>query len=170
MTTPGLARQNPLLRELQRVHDMLRHDLSAVRALAASIVAGAAVPQVRSDLARLRGQGPLFRLKADCLSYCDLVHRHHGGEDAGLFPVIRAAAPDLGPVVDRLEADHRLISDLLDDIEARARSLDDAIGPADRRRLAAALDTLSAHLTEHLAFEEESLAPVLQTWQSWPGA
>jgi hemerythrin superfamily protein len=168
VTELDVAPQNPLLRELQGVHDMLRRDLAAVRRLAADAAEGAATPDIRTGLHRLQSRGPLFQLRVNCLSYCQTLHSHHRGEDVGLFPAVRRSAPELGRTVDRLEADHRLVSDLLDDIEETARTLDDTASPADRARLVEALETLSAHLLEHLEFEEEALAPVLRSWQSWP--
>jgi hypothetical protein len=164
--TPNTA--NPLLLELQRVHDALRRDLRTCRDLADAALAGAAPAHLRDTLDRLGTRGPLFQLKANCLRYCAFVHAHHGAEDASLFPAVRRSAPHLGAVIDRLEADHRLVSDLLDEIEAAAGVLDDAGGTTARRRLADALTTLSQHLLEHLDVEEKVLAPVFLTWQGWP--
>jgi iron-sulfur cluster repair protein YtfE (RIC family) len=147
---------------------MLRRDLAAVRQLAAAAAEGASAPDIRAGLHRLQSRGPLFQLRVNCLSYCQTLHSHHRGEDAGLFPAVRRAAPELGRTVDRLEADHRLVSDLLDGIEESVRTLDDATLPADRAHLVEALDTLSAHLLEHLDVEEEALAPVLLSWKTWP--
>ena len=56
--------------------------------------------------------------EGDCLRYCSHVHAHHGAEDALLFPVLRAADPSIGSVVDRLEADHARVSHLLHVVEA----------------------------------------------------
>ena len=102
----------------------------------------------------------------NCLRYCAFVHEHHTNEDVALFPAVRRSAPQLGATVDRLESDHRVVAGLLDEIEAAARDLDGAA--AARGRLVEALGTLSAHLLEHLAFEEEALAPVLASWKAWP--
>jgi hypothetical protein len=58
-------------------------------------------------------------------------------------------------------ADHRVVSDLLDRVEAAAESLG---GPEDapaRPALSAALDALSVHLLAHLDTEEAALEPVL---------
>ena len=74
-----------------------------------------------------------------------------------LFPALRAANPDLAPVVDRLEADHRKVSILLDEVEAACRELDDEEESASRSSLVAALDDLAEQLLEHLGFEEESV-------------
>lgn len=160
------TREASLFSELRRVHDMLRHDLAAVKQIAAAAAAGTTAAQVRDDLNALHAQGPLLRLKANCLGYCQLVHSHHGGEDTMLFPAVRQAAPHLAATIDQLEADHRTVSDLLDRIEATARELGD--DPTSRGRLVEALDTLTSHLHDHLAFEERVLAPVLQEWTHWP--
>jgi iron-sulfur cluster repair protein YtfE (RIC family) len=167
-TTPETT--NPLLRELQRVHDMLRRDLSSCSSLAEAASAGAPSAHLRDELERLASRSPLFQLKVNCLRYCQLVHSHHGGEDVALFPAVRRSAPHLSAIVDRLEADHRVVSDLLDEVEAAAHRLDEAHAGKARSRLVEALSGLSAHLLEHLNREEEALAPVLLTWEHWPDA
>ncbi len=163
--TSTQAAQNPLLAQLRWVHDMVRRDLAAVRELAGEVAGGAPAPRVTDGLHGLRTRGGLFQLRVNCLRYCRFVHEHHTNEDVALFPAVRRSAPRLGATVDRLEADHRVVAGLLDEIERTARGLD---GDGARARLVAALETLSAHLLEHLAFEEEALAPVLATWTAWP--
>lgn len=146
---------------------MLRRDLATVRRIADEAATGASAARLQEGVRRLQSNGPLFQLKANCLSYCQVVHHHHHLESALLFPAVRRSAPHLKETVDRLEADHRLVSELLDQVEGAARALggDDA---AVRGKLVEALRTLSEHLLAHLKFEEESLAPVLATWRRWP--
>ncbi|MDG6102156.1 hemerythrin domain-containing protein [Dactylosporangium aurantiacum] len=163
--TQTQAAHNPLLAELRWVHDMVRRDLATVRRLAADAARGAPAPAIEEGLRGLRTQGGLFQLRVNCLRYCRFVHEHHTNEDVALFPAVRRAAPQLAATVDRLEADHRAVAGLLDEIEAAAGDLAAA---GARTRLVEALDTLSAHLLAHLAFEEEALAPVLATWTAWP--
>lgn len=159
-----MTTENPLFAELVRVHDLLRRDLAALRAIA---VDDRPADAIRADLRDLHTRGPLFQLQANCLGYCQLVHRHHGGESELLFPVLRRTAPQLAATLDRLDADHRVVADLLDDVEAVARALGD--DTAARRRLTKALDALADHLHEHLTFEERALEPVLARWRHWPG-
>ncbi|WP_327008819.1 hemerythrin domain-containing protein [Dactylosporangium sp. NBC_01737] len=165
--TQTQAGQNPLLAQLQWVHDMVRRDLAAVRDLAREAARGAPAPGIQEGLLGLRTRGGLFQLRVNCLRYCAFVHEHHTNEDVALFPAVRRSAPQLGATVDRLEADHRVVAGLLDEIEATARTLD-GDDTAARTRLVDALETLSAHLLEHLAFEEQALAPVLASWKAWP--
>jgi hypothetical protein len=122
--TPDTA--NPLLQELERVHTMLRRDLQICRDLADAALGGVPAADLQAALDQLSSRSLLFQLKVNCLRYCQFVHAHHGAEDTLLFPAVRASAPELGPVIDRLEADHRLVSDLLDQIELTASHLDNA--------------------------------------------
>lgn len=169
MTHP-VDTSHPLVQELVRVHDMLRRDLRTCRELADAAVAGAPAAALRESMDQLAVRGPLFQLRTHCLGYCRLVHAHHSGEDLALFPAVRRGAPQLAAVLDRLESDHRVVSQLLDDIEAAVLLLDDDTATyTARAQLSAALAALSDHLLEHLDAEEVALAPVLQTWKHWPG-
>ena len=71
-------------------------------------------------------------------------------------------------MVDKLEADHRSVSDLLDEVEASAGLLTEDDGGAARRRVAVALDALAAELLAHLEFEELSIGPALRRMTQWP--
>ena len=85
-----------------------------------------------------------------------------------LFPAVRESDPSLGPVVDRLEADHREVATGLDEIEAAAQALVEDDCGETRDRVAAALDRVGEILLAHLALEEESIGPILLTWERWP--
>ena len=146
---------------------MLRRDLGTVRELATRAAGGASTADVRAELNDLQSRSLLFQLRANCLGYCQIVHSHHGHEDALLFPAVRRTAPHLGKTVDRLEADHRVVSALLDRVEELADGLDEQ---PTRQDLVVALTRLSTDLLEHLAFEEESIGPVLNSWEHWPSA
>ena len=86
-----------------------------------------------------------------------------------LFPALREANPALNPVVDKLEADHAHVSDLLGEVEAASDDLGEAAEPAARERLVTALRTLSENLLVHLQYEEEQISGTLATWTRWPG-
>src|ERR1700681_2224533 len=101
----------------QWVHNALRQEL------AGQVAAGAAPEYVREQVKSLQSSSPLWKLRVNCLYYCRFVHAHHHTEDIALFPALKRANPALGPVVDRLVADHRKVSGLLDQIEASANAL-----------------------------------------------
>jgi hypothetical protein len=168
MHTPSPAADGRLAQELRWVHDLLRRDLATVRRLAAQAAGGLPAPEIRAALARLEANGPLWQLKVNCLRYCSVVHHHHQLESALLFPALRRANPDLGPVVDKLEADHAAVSDLLDAVGEAAETLVGEDTPGVREKLVAALDTLADELLAHLAYEEEHISPTLNTFTEWP--
>jgi iron-sulfur cluster repair protein YtfE (RIC family) len=155
-------------RQLKLIHQMLRGDLTVCRELAVKVAAGAPAADVAEQIAALQTRSPIWTLQVNCLYHCSVVHAHHGHEDAGMFPALRRSNPELSTVIDKLEADHRAISDLLDDVEASAKELDDThVNPA-RDRLVTALSRLEDDLLAHLAFEEESIASTMRRWEQWP--
>src|SRR3954451_22322760 len=44
---------------------------------------------------------------------CDTLHKHHNGEDSAIFAMLRERAPQLGPDIDVLEAEHTNVDPLL---------------------------------------------------------
>jgi hypothetical protein len=155
-------RGRAMFQELLWVHSAIRRDLEIVEQLAADVREGLPGEAVEDALAELKTNGPLWRLKVNCLRYCRFVHAHHGAEDVLLFPALRAADTSIGPVVDRLEADHRRVSDLLNVVEAAARALTETDHDDARRRVIGGLHDLHVHLLEHLDYEELQAGPTIR--------
>ena len=172
MTLTEQGRPNPrgeaMVAELKWVHDMIRHDLGVIRQMAADTEAGLA-GALRGMVQSLASGSAVWQLKVSCLQHCRFVHSHHTHESLMLFPALREARPALGPVVDKLEADHAHVSDLLGEVEAASHDLGEPDEPAARERLATALRTLSDDLLAHLRYEEEHISGTLRTWTRWPG-
>jgi hypothetical protein len=157
-----------LARELVWVHSKIRHDLDVIQRLAGEVLAGADPERIRAEIAAMQTNSPLWKLRVNCLYYCRVVHLHHSIEDRQLFPAIRRANPALDPVVDRLEDDHRRVSNHLDEVETATDELMRDDTEYARQRLVAGLQTLSEHLLAHLDFEEESILPAMREWVEWP--
>jgi iron-sulfur cluster repair protein YtfE (RIC family) len=160
-------RGEALVEELQWVHGMIRRDLRTVRALATEVQGGLPGADAAEAVRALEVSGPLWQLKVNCLQYCRFVHMHHHGESVMLFPRLRESNPALGPVIDKLEADHAEVSGLLDDVSAAAMELAHQEEAATRARLTAALTDLAAALLAHLDYEEEQISGTLRTWSDW---
>ena len=173
MTVTEQGRPNPrgeaMVAELRWVHDMIRHDLGVIRQMAADAEAGRPAGVIRGAIQSLASGSAVWQLKVSCLQHCRFVHSHHSHESMLLFPALRQANPALSPVVDKLEADHAHVSDLLDEVEAAAAQLGEAGEPATRARLVTALRTLSDDLLAHLQYEEEQISGTLSTFSRWPG-
>ena len=159
---PETDRGRAIFEELLWVHSIIRRDLEIVKQLAADVGEGLPGEAVQDALGELKTAGPLWQLKVNCLRYCRHVHAHHGAEDVLLFPALRAADPSIDPVVDRLEADHARVSDLLDVVEAAARALTDTDEHDARRRVIDGLMDLHVHLLEHLDYEESHAGPTMR--------
>jgi hypothetical protein len=147
---------------LLAVHAHIRRDLEIVRGLAAQAVDGVSGPQLHEQLQELKRGSILWRLQVDCLRHCRLVHLHHHLEDAEFFVELREANPALSPVIDRLEADHRRISEDLDAVEAAAKALADEQGVEAREALVQTLSALERNLLEHLEYEELSVSTTVR--------
>lgn len=129
---------------------------------------GLPAEEARERLEDLKTAGPLWQLKVNCLRYCRFVHMHHNAEDALFFPTLRAVNSDLAPVIDKLEDDHRLVSELLDSVESAAAALDDE--QRSRQLLSERLDALAEELIAHLDYEELNAGPTIRSLDGHPFA
>jgi Hemerythrin HHE cation binding domain len=148
--TPGTAEQPVNLELFLLVHAALRRDLGA---LARAI--GRADSSARRGRALGRyGQTMLWRLE-----------HHHHGEDAKVWPLLRAKAPDAAALLDELESEH----EQLDTAAADARRALDIMAsrrragpaPAAPAQAASALAALYSSLGSHLDKEERDVLPLL---------
>lgn len=90
----------------------------------------------------------------------DLLHHHHTGEDAGLWPLVRRRAPDLGTQLDMMEAEHAAVAEAIVSTRASAREYATSADPSSGGRpLQQALTALSSVLLPHLEHEETEVMP-----------
>ena len=122
------------------------------------------------DLARARRasstapypQGAQRRaLGAHVVWLMDFLHGHHTSEDEGLWPAVRAKNPTAGPLLDSLEADHRLIEPAAASLRTAGSAYAASSGDEARADLVAAIDALVAVLLPHLEREVEEAMPVV---------
>jgi hypothetical protein len=126
-------------RELRLVHTELRTRIELVRE---HVLRGEA------------GAGLTEELRLFCLGFCGALTSHHTAEDTRLFPHVLAAQPGLGPVVDRLMEDHRLLGALIEDLDRVART-------ASAGEVLRHLDGITAIMESHFGYEERQLTSVL---------
>lgn len=157
-----------MFRELVYVHSHLRQDLATVRRLAGEARDGLSPETILAEIRDLQTNSPLWRLKFGCMHYCRFVHHHHTIEDAAVFPMVRRHDPSLNSVVDRLEEDHLVVHHITEHIVAAADLTAEDPTDEHRAQVVHGLLDLEGHLLSHLAFEEQSLGPLLSTWDSWP--
>jgi hypothetical protein len=101
--------------------------------------------------------------------FAGILHRHHSGEDRGLWPLLAERGADRA-VLDALEADHAGIDPLLTAAQADLDALAAGADPATRDRLAATTVGLRDALQAHLAREEREAMALVQrylTTEDW---
>ncbi len=140
--TPETDRGRALYEMLLAVHARIRGELAGVERLAAAVVDGLSADGLNQELESLRTNSGLWQFQVSCLRYCRFVHLHHHAEDANFFGELEETNPAIGPVVERLRAEHHAVSGYLDAVEAAARALTDGDSPEARRAVADALEAL----------------------------
>jgi alkanesulfonate monooxygenase SsuD/methylene tetrahydromethanopterin reductase-like flavin-dependent oxidoreductase (luciferase family) len=145
---------------LIEVHDHLRAELGRVRDLIEQVRSGALeAAAARSAINEMTMRQNDWTLGAYCASYCRVVTGHHTLEDEGIFPHLRSAEPGLAPVIDRLADEHKVIHQVLSDVDQALVAL--LRNPDDFSGLQHAVDVLTDTLLSHLAYEEAQLVEPL---------
>ncbi len=139
------------------MHHAFRRDLTAFAA------AAEATPTADRDTWR--------RLQRRWELFATVLHHHHAGEDAGLWPVLLERCDAAGrATLEAMEAEHAEIDPLLVSCAEGFRRLAEAADEDARRALAVRLVATREQLSRHLEHEEtEALVLVQQhlTDQDW---
>jgi alkanesulfonate monooxygenase SsuD/methylene tetrahydromethanopterin reductase-like flavin-dependent oxidoreductase (luciferase family) len=148
---------------LVEVHDGLRAELTRLRDIVEQVVAGEEqAHRARNAINELTMRQNNWTLGAYCAQYCRFVTGHHTLEDRSVFPHLRRSDPTLVPVLDRLEAEHLVIHDVLEQLDdALVGLVSGAAGGSGIVELQRVVDRLSTTLLDHLSFEEDELVPAL---------
>ena len=142
-------RMAALSEQLIHVHRVLRERLTSLR----QEVAGGAGHRAAGTVI---GED----LLSHCLSVCSEIRAHHTGEDSQLLPALRAAEPELAPVIDNLLEDHALVASILRQVR---ELLTPGREPSHADALVRELDGLIAILESHFSYEERRIANALDT-------
>ena len=130
------------------MHRAFRRDLN--------LFAGAAEAVPASDRARWGRIAARFRF------FATVLHKHHHGEDVGLWPLLAERGADR-TVLDALEAEHAVIDPLLASVTADLQALAEGVGDETTcTRLARTAAELRDALTAHLAHEESDGMTLVQ--------
>ncbi|HEX7135923.1 MAG TPA: hemerythrin domain-containing protein [Iamia sp.] len=136
---------NADLRGYRAIHTALRHAAHAMAAAAPSLG-----PEEPERLAAFR------RYWA---GYAGEVVAHHTTEDDVVFPELVRRAPFLAALMERADADHHHLDELMEDVTAALGAIADGASP---ERAAALLREVADHMEEHLGMEDRDLLPVIE--------
>ncbi|PWU44287.1 5,10-methylene tetrahydromethanopterin reductase [Micromonospora globispora] len=150
------------------VHDHLRQELAQVRDLLEQVKRGVvSAGAARAVLNQMTMRQNNWTLGAYCAAYCTVVTQHHGLEDNSIFPHLRRADAGLGPVLDRLEAEHVVIHDVVEGVD---QALVDLIrNPGDFTEVQKGVDVLTDTLLSHLSYEEREIVEPLARYGFYAG-
>jgi iron-sulfur cluster repair protein YtfE (RIC family) len=139
------------------MHHGFRRDLAAFAAAAAATPAGA-----RTTWRALASRWELF---------AEVLHHHHAGEDAGLWPALMERADESGrQVLAAMEAEHAEIDPILSACAAGFERLAHHTDEDARAALAVRLCAARESLGRHLQHEETEAIAILQqvlSQQEW---
>lgn len=134
---------------LVQAHQDLREELATLRAAVARYEDGdrhgVPVPSLGAQLRR------------HCLSFCEALGAHHGGEDRA-FPLMAQQFPHLAPALERLQAEHHHVARNLEQLRDMVEQLP---GGGVSTGITAELDRITGELEEHFRYEEAQLLPAL---------
>ncbi len=133
------------LRGYRAIHVALRDAAHAMAAAAPGL--SAAHP------ARLKA------FRAYWTGYAGEVLAHHTTEDDVVFPELVARVPHLGPLMERADADHHHLDELMDGVTAALAAIADG---APATEAAALLRQVADHMDEHLGMEDRSFLPEIE--------
>jgi hypothetical protein len=154
--TSYTARGRAVGSHLRDIHDHLRTELEQIRDLIGQVRSGAlGAGQARSAINEMTMRQNDWTLGAYCASYCRVVTGHHTLEDEAIFPHLRASERALAPVIDRLADEHKVIHQVLNDVDSALVDL--LRNPGDFTGLQHAADILTDTMLSHLAYEESQL-------------
>ncbi|HET6507335.1 MAG TPA: LLM class flavin-dependent oxidoreductase [Baekduia sp.] len=144
-------------RHLIDVHDHLRAELDRLREIIEQVARGETdATTARQHITRMTIRQNNWTLGTFCETYCRVVTQHHTLEDRSVFPHLRRSDPALQPVLDRLEAEHVTIADLLERVDQALVSLV-APGGDGIANVNATVDLLTDALLSHFSYEEREL-------------
>jgi hemerythrin-like domain-containing protein len=89
------------------------------------------------------------------------LHHHHQNEDELLWPRLLQRTPVDARLVERMEAQHAAIAEILGRVDAVLPAWQRAAGARDGQALADDLAELHARLEEHLDEEEQHVLPIV---------
>ncbi len=153
---------------LADVHGHLRSELGQLRELMRQVKQGLmAMSRAREVINEMTMRQNNWTLGAYCASYCAMVTGHHGLEDRAIFPHLRKSDAGLAPVIDRLEAEHVVIHEVLVELDRALVAMISESG--DLAEVEQAVDVLADALLSHLAYEEREITEPLSRYGFYAG-
>lgn len=149
-------------RHLKYVHDHLRANVVQLTRLIASIELGEISAQEALDQTKTMDMIQNYRRFGNlCGRFCQTVNTHHSIEDAHLFPALSAKGEAWKKVIDRLEAEHVVVHELLVRLIDMLNLLIESPIPENFAQARLVNEKLNEVLLSHLGYEEDEIGDAL---------
>lgn len=99
-----------------------------------------------------------------CGRECFALTFHHTSEDQHVFPALASADTGLKDVLHRLQSEHAVIHELLEQLQAAARLMIDKPGPESFATLREIFDVLDRVVRSHFGYEQTELEDAIGYW------
>lgn len=147
---------------LRDIHHYMRQHLNTLGQLIERASAGdVEANEVRDAVDSLPITANYRRFGNVCGQYCQLIHKHHSIEDQALFPALASRSPALKAVVDRLEAEHVTVHQLLELMITKIMALSDEPTRAHFDDAVEVFRAFEKLLLSHFKYEEDSIIDAL---------
>ena len=145
-------------RRLAAIHAMYLLEIGRLRrAMERTIAGDEHTGHLRDAVSSMQMMSNVRQYGVLCGRQCAALTIHHTIEDEAIFPLLHGREAGLTAVVERLMAEHLVIHDLLEALEAAAVDTVKAPGPDSFARLRAAFETLERAIQSHFGYEQEEL-------------
>jgi hypothetical protein len=144
-------------RRLGLIHNMHRQQLREVESMMIRIDDALLAAIEKLDMRRN------FQLFGNmCGQECQMLTHHHMAEDQLVFPVLHDAGDaGLKKVVERLQAEHLVVHELIEELETLARQAMASPTPENFAKLKATFTELNTCVQSHFGYEEAELEEAL---------
>ncbi|MGB8816741.1 MAG: hemerythrin domain-containing protein [Rhizobiaceae bacterium] len=145
-------------RRLAQFHAMHLRELSRVTLVMERVFAGnGTANELLTTISAMQMIGNMRQFGNLCGAACEILTGHHSIEDHYVFPRLKGHSPALDKVVDRLQAEHLVIHELIVRLEAAAHGLIDTPGAKSATVVRSAFKQLETFVISHFGYEQNEL-------------
>ncbi len=149
-------------RRLALFHEMHLREMSRVnRAMAEVFAGGGSAENLLATISAMQMVSNMRQFGNLCGATCDMLTGHHMIEDQYVFPTLEGRNDGLNKVVARLRAEHLVVQDLLERLEAAARAIITDPGSKAANDLRSSFKILETFVISHFGYEQTELEEAL---------
>ena len=145
-------------RRLTLFHEMHLRELSRINRAMENVFAGNGTAEsLLTTITSMQMVSNMRQFGNLCGAACQMLTGHHTIEDQWVFPALHGHSDGLNKVVERLQAEHLIIHDLLERLEAAAVALITDPGTKSATALRSEFKRLETFVVSHFGYEQTEL-------------